>query len=94
MEVDEVQAEFEAEEPLVDFEVPQPEAEEPLAQEEEPQTEAENPLPEAEMPPTKEARPSTTPLAKLAQKVDKLEADIGLVLVNQQYIIHLLNNLQ
>ena len=55
------------------------------------------------MPSTEEAGPSTTPkagpltttlLAKLAQKVDKLEADIGAVLVNQQYIIHLLNNIQ
>ena len=57
----------------------------------EPQAEAEDPLPEAEMSSTKEAGPSTTPetgpstttlLAKLAQKVDKFEVDIGAVLAN------------
>ena len=58
---------------------PQPKAEEP-------QPEAEDPLLESEVP-QKEAGPSTIPL-------EKLEANIGLVLVNQSYIIHLLNNLR
>ena len=62
----------------------------------EPQAKAEDPLPEGEMPSiTLEAGPLTTALlANLAQKVDKLEADIGAMLANQQYIINLLNNIQ
>ena len=93
MEVDEVQAEAEVEEPLAEFEVPQAEVEEPLVEDEEPQAEAKEPQPKAEDPllesevPQKEAGPSTIPL-------EKLEANIGLVLVNQSYIIHLLNNLR
>ena len=113
---DEVHAEFEAKDPLADSRVPHPEAEEPLEQEDEPQSEAKEPLApkyepqaeakdpllEAEMTSAEEARPSTTPearlltttlLAKLTQKVDKLEADIRVALVNQQYIIHILNNI-
>ena len=63
---------------------------------EEPES-ADEPQAEAEMPSTTaEVGPSTTTslLANLAQKVDKLEADIGAVLANQQYIINLLNNIQ
>ena len=120
MEVDdEVHAEFEAEDPHADYEVPHLEAKEPLEQEHEPQSkEAKKPLapedePQAEaedpllqpvqMPSTEKARSSTTPkagpstttlLTKLAQKVDKLESNIRAMLVNQQYIIYLLNNIQ
>ena len=115
MEVDEVQAEAEAEDPLEESEVPQTEDEKPLTEDEEPpteaeepqakaQVEAEDPQPEDEEPQPQttaygdahesEAGPSTTPLEKLASKVKKLEANIGIVLVNQSYIIHLLNNLQ
>ena len=58
-----------------------------------PQTEDEEPQPQTTAygdAHESEARPSTTPLEKLASKVENLEADIGLVLVNQSYIIHLL----
>ena len=40
MEVDEVQAEAEAEDPMEEFEVPQAEAKEPLAEDKKPQAEA------------------------------------------------------
>ena len=62
--------------------MPQAKAEEP-----QPQTAADGDAHELE------AGPCTTPLEKLALKLEKLEADIGLVLVNQTYIIHFLNNL-
>ena len=61
----------------------------------EPQAEAEDPLLDGEMPSItpKAGLSTTTLLANLAQKVDKLEIDIGAMLANQQYIINLVNNI-